>query len=80
MILYRYKDNSIQGLSSGLFTFYRICSIENSIKVVSMLDFGAGDNKSQDNLHVACKDSVAILLMFDLTSRCTLNRCVSFST
>lgn len=32
-----------------------------------------GDNKSQDNLHVACKDSVAILLMFDLTSRCTLN-------
>ncbi|KAL6135264.1 hypothetical protein ACLB2K_067492 [Fragaria x ananassa] len=31
------------------------------------------DRKSQDNLHVACKDSVAILFMFDLTSRVTLN-------
>ncbi|PQQ17948.1 septum-promoting GTP-binding protein 1 [Prunus yedoensis var. nudiflora] len=33
-----------------------------------------GDLKSQDNIPVACKDSVAILFMFDLTSRCTLNR------
>ncbi|KAL6143879.1 hypothetical protein ACLB2K_054574 [Fragaria x ananassa] len=31
------------------------------------------DRKSQDNMHVACKDSVAILFMFDLTSRVTLN-------
>ncbi|XP_062009480.1 septum-promoting GTP-binding protein 1 isoform X2 [Rosa rugosa] len=32
-----------------------------------------GDKKSQDNMQVACMDSVAILFMFDLTSRCTLN-------
>lgn len=33
-----------------------------------------GDGKSEDQLPMACKDSVAILIMFDLTSRCTLNR------
>lgn len=33
-----------------------------------------GDSKSQDHIPIACKDSVAILFMFDLTSRCTLNR------
>ncbi|KAK4286257.1 hypothetical protein QN277_002838 [Acacia crassicarpa] len=33
----------------------------------------AGDEKSQDQIPLACKDSVAILIMFDLTSRCTLN-------
>ncbi|QHN80237.1 Septum-promoting GTP-binding protein [Arachis hypogaea] len=34
----------------------------------------AGDEKSEDQIPLACKDSVAILIMFDLTSRCTLNR------
>jgi len=42
----------------------------------------AGDGKSEDQLPMACMDSVAILIMFDLTSRCTLNRyllcCVTF--
>lgn len=33
----------------------------------------AGDGKSEDQIPLACKDSVAILIMFDLTSRCTLN-------
>ncbi|CAI8616173.1 unnamed protein product [Vicia faba] len=37
-----------------------------------------GDGKSQDQLPVACKDSVAILIMFDLTSRCTLNSVVGW--
>ncbi|GAV89453.1 Miro domain-containing protein [Cephalotus follicularis] len=32
-----------------------------------------GDEKFQDHIPIACKDSVAILIMFDLTSRCTLN-------
>ncbi|KAG5064683.1 hypothetical protein JHK85_005866 [Glycine max] len=34
----------------------------------------AGDKRSLDQIPMACKDSVAILIMFDLTSRCTLNR------
>ncbi|CAK8575490.1 unnamed protein product [Lathyrus sativus] len=37
-----------------------------------------GDGKSQDQLPMACKDSVAILIMFDLTSRCTLNSVVGW--
>lgn len=32
-----------------------------------------GDAKSEDQIPAACTDSVAILIMFDLTSRCTLN-------
>ncbi|CAL5211744.1 unnamed protein product [Lathyrus oleraceus] len=37
-----------------------------------------GDGKSKDQLPMACKDSVAILIMFDLTSRCTLNSVVGW--
>lgn len=37
-----------------------------------------GDRKSQDHIPVACKDSVAMLFMFDLTSRCTLNSVISW--
>ncbi|KAG2645775.1 hypothetical protein PVAP13_2KG450300 [Panicum virgatum] len=33
----------------------------------------AGDIQSIDHIPIACKDAVAILYMFDLTSRCTLN-------
>lgn len=34
-----------------------------------------GDQRSLDQVPIACKDAVAILFMFDLTSRSTLNRC-----
>ncbi|MED6156295.1 hypothetical protein PIB30_013327 [Stylosanthes scabra] len=33
----------------------------------------SGDKKSLDQIPMACKDADAILIMFDLTSRCTLN-------
>ncbi|KAK9080653.1 hypothetical protein SSX86_000411 [Deinandra increscens subsp. villosa] len=32
-----------------------------------------GDKSSNEQVPIACKDAVAILFMFDLTSRCTLN-------
>ncbi|PWA82156.1 ras-related small GTP-binding family protein [Artemisia annua] len=38
----------------------------------SIWDVG-GDKRSKDQVPLACKDAVAILFMFDLTSRCTLN-------
>ncbi|WVZ66116.1 hypothetical protein U9M48_015389 [Paspalum notatum var. saurae] len=38
----------------------------------------AGDNQSVDHVPIACKDAVAILYMFDLTSRCTLNNIVDW--
>ncbi|RYR45023.1 hypothetical protein Ahy_A08g041276 [Arachis hypogaea] len=37
-----------------------------------------GDEKSEDQIPLACKDSVAILIMFDLTSRCTLNSVIGW--
>ncbi|ESQ47694.1 hypothetical protein EUTSA_v10021267mg [Eutrema salsugineum] len=37
-----------------------------------------GAEKSRDQIPMACKDSVAILFMFDLTSRCTLNSVISW--
>ncbi|CAL5394313.1 unnamed protein product [Camellia sinensis] len=39
--------------------------------------FVQGDETSQNQIPSACKDSIAMLFMFDLTSRCTLNRCKS---
>ncbi|GMP54103.1 hypothetical protein CsSME_00019367 [Camellia sinensis var. sinensis] len=38
----------------------------------------AGDETSQNHIPSACKDSVAMLFMFDLTSRCTLNSIVGW--
>ncbi|XP_028758056.1 septum-promoting GTP-binding protein 1 isoform X1 [Neltuma alba] len=38
----------------------------------------AGDKGSSDQIPLACKDSVAILFMFDLTSRSTLNSVVGW--
>lgn len=40
----------------------------------------AGDSQSADHIPIACKDAVAILFMFDLTSRCTLNKLVAVSS
>ncbi|XP_028751768.1 septum-promoting GTP-binding protein 1-like [Neltuma alba] len=37
-----------------------------------------GGGRSQDQIPLACKDSVAILYMFDLTSRCTLNSVIGW--
>ncbi|OMO75505.1 Small GTPase superfamily [Corchorus capsularis] len=37
-----------------------------------------GGEKSKSDIALACKDSVAILFMFDLTSRCTLNSVISW--
>ncbi|KAL5865162.1 hypothetical protein ACOSQ3_002676 [Xanthoceras sorbifolium] len=36
----------------------------------------SGDAKSHNHLPIACHDSIAICIMFDLTSRCTLNSVV----
>ncbi|CAN0901059.1 Septum-promoting GTP-binding protein 1 [Linum grandiflorum] len=38
----------------------------------SIWDVG-GDSRALDHIPIACKDADAILFMFDLTSRCTLN-------
>ncbi|KZV29524.1 septum-promoting GTP-binding protein 1 [Dorcoceras hygrometricum] len=37
-----------------------------------------GDRRSLDQVPIACKDAVAILFMFDLTSRCTLKSIIGW--
>ncbi|KAL1206500.1 Ras-related protein RHN1 [Cardamine amara subsp. amara] len=39
----------------------------------SIWDVGGDEKYSKDHIPIACKDAVAILFMFDLTSRSTLN-------
>ncbi|CDP05776.1 unnamed protein product [Coffea canephora] len=39
-----------------------------------------GDRRSLDQVPIACKDAVAILFMFDLTSRCTLSSVIGWYT
>ncbi|KAF5949308.1 hypothetical protein HYC85_011301 [Camellia sinensis] len=39
---------------------------------------GARDETSQNCIPSACKDSIAMLLIFDLTSRCTLNNIIGW--
>lgn len=43
----------------------------------SIWDVG-GDHRSLEQVPIACKDAVAILFMFDLTSRCTLNSVIGW--
>ncbi|KAF8410701.1 hypothetical protein HHK36_003235 [Tetracentron sinense] len=43
----------------------------------SIWDVG-GDHTSLDHVPVACKDAAAILFMFDLTNRCTLNSVIGW--
>lgn len=38
----------------------------------------AGDSQPVDHVPIACKDAVAILFMFDLTSRCTLTNIIDW--
>ncbi|KAJ0983557.1 hypothetical protein J5N97_011812 [Dioscorea zingiberensis] len=37
-----------------------------------------GDQRHLDHVPIACKDAVAILIMFDLTSRSTLNNAINW--
>ncbi|KAK8657511.1 hypothetical protein V6N13_035742 [Hibiscus sabdariffa] len=67
------KDNQEKGLNlmdktfvvEGARIFYSIWEVD-------------GAEKSQNHIPLACRDSVAILFMFDLTSRCTLNNVISW--
>ncbi|KAK8706062.1 hypothetical protein V6N13_049640 [Hibiscus sabdariffa] len=57
---------------SGLNLVNKTLFVQGARIAFSIWDVG-GDSNSLDHLPIACKDSVAILFMFDLTSRCTLN-------
>ncbi|XP_038900207.1 septum-promoting GTP-binding protein 1 [Benincasa hispida] len=71
------ERNSLQ--MSGINLMNKTLSIQNALISFSIWDV-KGDSSSQDQLPLACKDAVAILFMFDLTSRRTLNSVVDWYT
>lgn len=66
-----------KGLENGLSSIDKTLFVEGARISYTIWEVG-GDTKSQDHIPIACKDSVAILFMFDLTSRCTLNSVIGW--
>ncbi|KAK6934425.1 Small GTPase [Dillenia turbinata] len=62
---------------SGLNLMDKTLSVKGARIAFSIWDVD-GDHGSLDHVPIACKDAVAILLMFDLTSRCTLNSVIGW--
>ncbi|KAL5730861.1 hypothetical protein ACHQM5_003648 [Ranunculus cassubicifolius] len=56
----------------GLNLVDKLFLVRGATIAYSIWDVG-GDHTSHDHVPMACKDAAAILIMFDLTSRCTLN-------
>ncbi|XP_042504278.1 septum-promoting GTP-binding protein 1-like [Macadamia integrifolia] len=57
---------------SGLNVMDKVFLVKGAKIAFSIWDVG-GDHSSLNHVPIACKDAAAILIMFDLTSRCTLN-------
>ncbi|KAJ4976185.1 hypothetical protein NE237_001291 [Protea cynaroides] len=57
---------------SGLNLMDKVFLVKDARIAFSIWDVG-GDHASLNHVPIACKDAAAILIMFDLTSRCTLN-------
>ncbi|KAH6835521.1 Ras-related small GTP-binding family protein [Perilla frutescens var. hirtella] len=61
----------------GLNVMEKTMYIQGARIALRIWDVG-GDNRSFDQVPIACKDAVAILFMFDLTSRRTLNSIIEW--
>eukprot|EP00262_Sarcandra_glabra_P007384 TRINITY_DN20144_c0_g1_i1.p1 TRINITY_DN20144_c0_g1~~TRINITY_DN20144_c0_g1_i1.p1 ORF type:complete len:269 (+),score=17.90 TRINITY_DN20144_c0_g1_i1:153-959(+) len=62
---------------TGLNLMDKILVINDARIAFSIWDVG-GDHQFLDHVPIACKDAAAILFMFDLTSRCTLNSVIGW--
>ncbi|XP_022717929.1 septum-promoting GTP-binding protein 1-like [Durio zibethinus] len=69
------QEKSLQ--MTGLNLVNKTLFVQGARIAFSIWDVG-GDSNSLDHVPIACKDAVAILFMFDLTSRCTLNSVVGW--
>lgn len=69
------QERSLQ--MTGLNLINKTLMVQGARIAFSIWDVG-GDSRSFDHVPIACKDAVAILFMFDLTSRCTLNSVVGW--
>lgn len=71
------EKEKVKENDGGLSSIDKVLLVDGARISYSIWEVG-GDTKSQDYIPIACKDSVAILFMFDLTSRCTLNSVISW--
>ncbi|KAL4619165.1 septum-promoting GTP-binding protein 1 [Castanea sativa] len=62
---------------AGLNLMDKTLSVQGARISLEIWDVG-GDHRSLDHVPMACKDAVAILFMFDLTSRSTLNSVIGW--
>ncbi|WCJ37197.1 Ras-related small GTP-binding family protein [Euphorbia peplus] len=62
---------------TGLTLMDKTLLVQGARITFSLWDVG-GDSRSVDHVPIACKDAVAILFMFDLTSRSTLNSVIEW--
>ncbi|CAN1843684.1 Septum-promoting GTP-binding protein 1, partial [Linum perenne] len=66
------EEGGRSGGGDGLNLMDKVLEIGGARISYSLWEFDGGE-QSREQIPVACKDSVAILIMFDLTSRVTLN-------
>ncbi|KAM7274654.1 hypothetical protein ACFE04_016520 [Oxalis oulophora] len=64
--------------NDGINQMDKTLMIEGARISYSIWEVEGDHNKSKDHIPAACKDSVAILFMFDLSSRCTLKSAVAW--
>ncbi|XP_062188165.1 septum-promoting GTP-binding protein 1-like [Phragmites australis] len=69
------EQNGLQ--MTGLNLMDKTLAVQGARIAYSIWDV-AGDRQFVDHVPIACKDAVAILYMFDLTSRCTLNNIIDW--
>ncbi|KAL6656653.1 hypothetical protein ACP70R_004433 [Stipagrostis hirtigluma subsp. patula] len=69
------EQNGLQ--MTGLNLMDKTLAVQGARIAYSIWDV-AGDSQNVDHIPIACKDAVAILYMFDLTSRCTLNNIIDW--
>nr|GMD37819.1 septum-promoting GTP-binding protein 1-like [Ipomoea batatas] len=68
------KEKAQEGcLTKGLYQMDKTLNVRGARISYSIWEVEGDDSCSQDHIQAACKDSVAMLFMFDLTSRCTLS-------
>ncbi|KAF3330044.1 septum-promoting GTP-binding protein 1-like isoform X1 [Carex littledalei] len=73
MIKYVGEEEEKKGMEmSGLNLMDKVLMVRGATIALTIWDV-AGDKDCVDHVPLACKDAVAILYMFDLTSRCTLS-------
>ncbi|CAN6452223.1 unnamed protein product [Victoria cruziana] len=63
--------------TTGLNQMDKVLLVQGAKIAFNLWDVG-GENQFVDHVGLACKDAAAILIMFDLTNRCTLNSVVGW--